>query len=734
MDKETLYESLSLWLDTFNLDSPHQSPEQLSDGIAMAKVLHQIAPDYFNEGWLNRIKTEDVTNWRLKVSNLKKILKGILEYNLEILGIQIHDFQMPDVNAIGEHSDHGELGRLLQLILGCAVNCTEKQEYIQRIMSMEESVQHVVMTAIQELMTKEITTDVDSEVGEQLKRTVEELNSAIEAKEELMQRCHELDLQVTVLVEEKQNLSLENEKLSERLNQAENLDDPSTPAGKRFQLIQHQLEQCQEENYKLESTKDDFRIKVEVLQKEINELKDKNSELLTQTEECRGLKDELDDLRQAAEQVVKYEVQIESYKRKMDELSDLRGQVKLLEDKNTKYMQENLELQEDIRKSGTVKQQLDVYKRQVHELQSKLTEETKRADKADFENKRVNEKVSTLMREKERVLIERDSLREMNEELRCRPVEHRIVTERDSLREVTEELKCTQAVNVGAGAGDDLSATSQMEMLSLPPEIKEKILRLEHENKMLKLKSSGDNDEQSQVIQTMLDDANSRKNELETEIRLANQKTMELEAQIEDLQEMAKSTVSNTEMIDLRKKLDEQVLLTQQKDKLIQKERDSILEVQKELTAQSEEVEKLRDKIEKKEEEKRVMEERYKKYFDKARSVINSLEAKSKSGNNYHDVQALKQQIQEKDKLIEQLQKDQEKSKNTFEQEEKMMVSAWYNLGIQLHRQAAIDRLENSQPGQAFLSRQRQAHLRGQPRIPNSHNNPSRHILKVTFC
>lgn len=45
----------------------------------------------------------------------------------------------------------GELGRLLQLILGCSVNCDDKQEYIQRIMSMEESVQHVVMKAIQEV-------------------------------------------------------------------------------------------------------------------------------------------------------------------------------------------------------------------------------------------------------------------------------------------------------------------------------------------------------------------------------------------------------------------------------------------------------------------------------------------------------------------------------------------------------------------------------------------------------
>jgi len=34
----------------------------------------------------------------------------------------------------------------------------------------------------------------------QLKKTVDELNNAMEAKEELMQRCHELDLQVFQLV------------------------------------------------------------------------------------------------------------------------------------------------------------------------------------------------------------------------------------------------------------------------------------------------------------------------------------------------------------------------------------------------------------------------------------------------------------------------------------------------------------------------------------------------------
>ena len=45
--------------------------------------------------------------------------------------------------------DQGHIGRLLQLILGVAINCSEQAEYIQRIMEMEEEVQRVVMMAIQ---------------------------------------------------------------------------------------------------------------------------------------------------------------------------------------------------------------------------------------------------------------------------------------------------------------------------------------------------------------------------------------------------------------------------------------------------------------------------------------------------------------------------------------------------------------------------------------------------------
>ena len=55
------------------------------------------------------------------------------------------------VNVTAERGDKQELGRMLQLVLGCAVNCDDKQEYIRRIMNMEEAVQHDVMKAIQEV-------------------------------------------------------------------------------------------------------------------------------------------------------------------------------------------------------------------------------------------------------------------------------------------------------------------------------------------------------------------------------------------------------------------------------------------------------------------------------------------------------------------------------------------------------------------------------------------------------
>uniref|UniRef100_A0A8C2JXA3 HOOK N-terminal domain-containing protein n=1 Tax=Cyprinus carpio TaxID=7962 RepID=A0A8C2JXA3_CYPCA len=47
--------------------------------------------------------------------------------SLVVLGQQVCDEHVPDVCLIGEMGDVTELGRLLQLVLGCAVSCDQKQ-------------------------------------------------------------------------------------------------------------------------------------------------------------------------------------------------------------------------------------------------------------------------------------------------------------------------------------------------------------------------------------------------------------------------------------------------------------------------------------------------------------------------------------------------------------------------------------------------------------------------------
>ncbi|KAM9734507.1 protein Hook homolog 3 isoform 1-T1 [Menidia menidia] len=715
LDRMELCESLLTWIQTFGVEAPCKTVEDLTSGIVMAQALQKIDIVYFNDAWISRIKPEVGDNWRLKISNLKKILKGILDYNQEILGQHINDFTLPDVNLIGEHSDAAELGRMLQLLLGCAVNCEQKQEYIQTIMMMEESVQHVVMTAIQELMSKEtpVTGGNDSyvDLDRQLKKTVEELNDALSTKEEIAQRCRELDMQallvqeerdrlrlefneleerVAALQEEKSSLLAENQVLMERLNQSDSIEDINSPAGRRHLQLQTQLEQLQEETFRLEASKDDFRIRCEELEKELVDVKSQNEELASLADEAQSLKDEMDVLRHSSDKVSKLEGTVEHYKKKLEDMGLLRRQNKLLEEKNTVLMQTNVGLEEELRKANATKGQLETYKRQVVELQNRLSEESKKADKMEFEYKRVKEKVDSLQKEKDRMR-----------------------TERDSLKETIEELHCVQAQEGQLTSGllplasNDGSDSLAAEITT--PEIREHLIRLQHENKMLKLAQEGSDNEKIALLQSLLEDANRRKNELETENRLINQRLMEEQSQVEELHKTVEEQGSKADDSSiLKKKYEEHMEKVQELNNELLKKNALIDDMEPKYNANSQRVEELEEALKKKDDEMKQMEERYKKYLEKAKSVIRTLDPKQNQGSG-PEVQALKNQLQEKERMLHSLEKEMDKTKSQRDQEEKLIVSAWYNMGMSLQKKAAEDRLANTGSGQSFLARQRQA-------------------------
>ncbi|KAM9780514.1 protein Hook homolog 2 [Neosynchiropus ocellatus] len=690
LDKAELCDSLLTWLQTFQVPSC-SSKSDLTSGVAIGHVLNRIDPSWFNETWLNRIKEESGANWRLKVSNLKKILKSMLEYYHDVLGHQVAEEHLPDVNLIGELGDVTELGKLVQLVLGCAVSCDKKEEQIQQIMTLEESVQHVVMTAIQEILAKEPSSEPGSPETygdfDYQSRKYYFLSEEADEKNDLSQRCRDLEHQLSVALEEKSSLLAETRSLKERLSRRDSLD-LSTITGKKLLLLQSQMEQLQEENYRLENSRDDMRVRSDILEREVTDLQMRNEELTSLAREAQALKDEMDILRHSSDRVNQLEALVETYKRKLEDLGDLRRQVRLLEERNNVYMQRTCELEEELRRANAVRNQLDTYKRQAHELHTKHSAEAMKAEKWQFEYRNLHDKYDALVKEKERLISERDTLRETNDELRCAQVQQRGLGETGGLCD-------------GAAVGN-LAAEI------MPTELRETVVRLQSENKMLCVQE--EKYRQNLVeAEAELEEAQRRKNALETQNRLNEQQISELRAQVEELQKALQEQDSKTENSSLlKKKLEEHLEKLHEAHSDLQKKREVIDDLEPKVDDNmARKIDELQEILRKKDEDMRQMEARYKRYVEKARTVITTLDHKQPV-TSAPEVQALKNQLSEKERRILHLETDYEKSRTRHDQEEKLIISAWYNMGMALHQRVSSERLTPSNQTMSFLAQQRQ--------------------------
>jgi len=650
----TKTKALLRWMSTFGTEFANTA--QISDGVGMAMALRRIDPNHFSDSWFSKIKTSVPSdNKHLKATNLRKILVAIVDFNDIVPFVSLPDFGQPNVNSAAE-GQPDEIGRMLQLILGCAVNCDHKQQYIESIMNLEESVQQVLMLAIQEMITSGSTKGE----GDHIMSVLEDSNRE---REELRQKCHELEIQVKLLTENKSIMTTELDNLQV---QVKGKIEAESYSGADFQIkdLRRQLEKAQDDVYKIEKEKDELSVKVEEADKALEEAATRETELQTLADQARQLKDEVDILRETADKVEKYEASIESYKKKMEEQADLRKQLKLLETKNTSLMQSNIDLEEGIKKAGNWRPQLEKYKKQVTDLQEKIDVGTKRADKSEFESKRILEKLEAISVERDRLQSERDDLKE-------------------KFNEVNDQLKI--ALDSSGGRGNQLHRlegvseheASMMELI--PPAIKERILRLQAENKRLKQGQK----QEDPLLQTTIDDLKEREARLEATNRTLHQKTLELESKLEDSKGTGTPRLAGSrEELELK------------------------------LSDATKKITQLSETIHKKDVEMQGMEERYKKYIEKAKSVIKTLDPKQ-NPNAAPETMALRSQLSEKDRLLETLEQETEKARAVREMEERLISSAFYNLSMQMHRSTVEARLSNihstsSPHGQSFLARQRQ--------------------------
>ena len=125
----------------------------------------------------------------------------------------------------------------------------------------------------------------------------------------------------------------------------------------------------------------------------------------------------------------------------------------------------------------------------------------------------------------------------------------RILAERDQLKETLDEVQCSQAggptsPEFGGQLTEGEPDSGMLE--NIPPSVKARLLRLEKENKQLKRAKSQETQVaggDASVLQTMVEDMREREEELSQRNREANKRVMELEARLEDAQASATTTV-----------------------------------------------------------------------------------------------------------------------------------------------------------------------------------------------
>ncbi|XP_014259219.1 protein Hook homolog 3 isoform X2 [Cimex lectularius] len=662
MDKKQLCEILFKWLQSFSVEKKFGTIKDLNDGVVIAQVLNQIAPEWFPPVWLSKIKTDANDNWRLNVSNLKKVLSKILDYYQECFGQNLNPSVLPDVVKIGDGCDPQELGRLLQLVLGCAVNCDNKQEYIGQIMKMDEIEQRVMMECIQELDSGgALSFSANFSLDPQLEQLVAQLNAANLAKEKAELKANELDLQIATLQEEKLQLIEEKKNLLDELHSRYEL----TGSGP----LRRQVESLKEEIFKLETQRDDYRLKLEHQDKEMLELQAIVDDLQRSAQEARSLKDELDILRETADRVEKYEAAIESYKKKLEEAGDMKRELKQIEAKLKEYMLMNMELEEELKKVSGLKAQVEVFKKETTELHDRLSDETKRADKLQYEVGVLSSKLMTTVGEKERLIKERDALKEANEELSC--------------------AKVHAQSPVGGNKDIGLESVGVLESSS---DLRQKIARLEHENQMLKMSQKGKEEDSVQVLQNHLETSRALCDKMWKENRQAHQKIAKLEG---ELREASEKDGFQTKIMELQQQLFQQ----RHKYSAELDEKDAALVESKDV------ISILQEKLSQKEAELQESEARSKKYCEKARSAIKAIDPDIDTNSTEA---SLRSQIVEIHRSYKEKEKEMEEMKKIFEMEGKMISTTFHRLSQKKQREAIEQRLASLGHGQSFINSQRQ--------------------------
>ncbi|XP_021101990.1 girdin isoform X5 [Heterocephalus glaber] len=350
----------------------------LVDGVFLNEVMLQINPKLENQ----RVNKKVNNDASLRIHNLSILVRQIKFYYQETLQ-QLIMMPLPNVLIIGKNpfSEQGteEVKKLLLLLLGCAVQCQNKEEFIERIQGLDFDTKAAVAAHIQEVThNQENVFDLQwMEVTDMSQEDIEPLlkNMALHLKRLIDERDEHSETMV--------ELSEERDGLHFLPHASSSAQSPcSSPGMKRTESRQHLSVELADAKAKIRRLRQELEEKTEQLldckqeleqmEIELKRLQQENMNLLSDARSARMYRDELDALREKAIRVDKLESEVSRYKERLHDIEFYKARVEELKEDNQVLLETKTMLEDQLEGTRARSDKLHELEKENLQLKAKL--------------------------------------------------------------------------------------------------------------------------------------------------------------------------------------------------------------------------------------------------------------------------------------------------------------------------------------------------------------------------
>ncbi|XP_035461581.1 girdin isoform X3 [Scophthalmus maximus] len=367
---------------------------ELVDGIYLNEIMLEINPKAMVQRTNKKVNNDPT----LRIQNLSTLIRQIKAYYQESLQ-QLVMMPLPNVLTLGRNplSEQGleEMKKLLLLLLGCAVQCEKKEEYIERIQTLDFDSKAAIASHIQEVThNQENVVDLQwLESGEipsedldclsrnlafHLKRLVDERDTQLETIVELTQErdCVQLSPMAPI-----PTVSPGDSPSMRRTESRQHLSVELADAKAKIRRLRQELEEKSEQLL-------DTRQELEKMEVEFKRLQQESYQLLSDARSARAYRDELDALREKAIRVDKLESELSRYKERLHDIEFYKARVEELKEDNQVLLETKTMLEEQLDTSRNRSDKLHLLEKENLHLKSKIHDlEMER----DFDRRRIEE-------------------------------------------------------------------------------------------------------------------------------------------------------------------------------------------------------------------------------------------------------------------------------------------------------------------------------------------------------